>query len=271
MKHGSNWLASVSDMMSALMMIFLLITVVFLLDARHNKERLEGEKQAAVEAKRQAVEAKKEAQQRAATYLQQGETIRQIAATYTELQLGLYQDLETEFRDDLPRWNATLERDNTIRFNEPEVLFETGKSVLREKFKTILSDFFPRYIRILTAPKYAGNIEEVRVEGHTSTEWERAVSLPERYLNNARLSQERALAVVHYAFMLDSTSPQRDWLIHGLRANGLSFARPVLNGRGTEDKDRSRRVEFRVFTKTKEQILRIIEVSEAQRKEAEKR
>ena len=277
MKHGSNWLSSVSDMMSGLMMIFLLITVVFLIDARHNKERLESEKQAAVtsatladDAKRQADDAKKEAQQRAATYLQQGETIRQIAATYTELQIGLYQDLEKEFRNDLPRWNATLERDNTIRFNEPEVLFEAGKSVLREKFKTILGDFFPRYIRILTSPKYAENIDEVRVEGHTSTEWEHAVSLPERYLNNARLSQERALAVVQYAFMLESTSPQRDWLIRGLRANGLSFARPILSTQGAEDKGRSRRVEFRVFTKTKEQILRIIEVSEAQKKETEK-
>ena len=71
--------------------------------------------------------------------------------------------------------------------------------------------------------------------------------------------------------MLEAASPQRDWLIRGLRANGLSFARPVVSTEGIEDKNRSRRVEFRVFTKTKEQILRIIEVSEAQQKEPDKR
>ena len=269
MKDAQGWLGSVSDMMSGLMMIFLLIAVAFMLEVQHDKKRAESDKEAAVAARKEAVKAKDEAQQRAATYLQQGETIRQIAATYTELQNGLYQDLFTEFKDDLPRWSATLQPDNTVRFNEPEVLFETGKSALRDKFKVILDDFFPRYVQILTGPKYQGNIDEVRVEGHTSTEWERAASLAERYVSNARLSQERALAVVQYAFLLESTTPQRVWLIQRLRANGLSFAQPILDTQGHEDKDRSRRVEFRVFTKTKEQVLRIIEVSESQRKETE--
>jgi len=262
MKDAQGWLGSVSDMMSGLMMIFLLIAVAFMLEVQHDKKRIEQEKQV-------AVEAQKDAQMRAEKYLQQGETIRQIAATYTELQIGLYQDLLAEFKDDLPRWNATLQSDNTVRFNEPEVLFETGKSALRDKFKVILDDFFPRYVRILTSSKYQGNIEEVRVEGHTSTEWERAASLAERYVSNARLSQERALAVVQYAFLLESTTPQRDWLIQRLRANGLSFALPILDSQGREDKDRSRRVEFRVCKETKEQVLRIIEVSEAQRKAGE--
>lgn len=89
MKHGSNWLSSVSDMMSGLMMIFLLIAIAFMLEVQHDKTRVEREKQSAVDmakvaedAKQQADEAKVEAQKRAATYLQQGETIRQIAATY---------------------------------------------------------------------------------------------------------------------------------------------------------------------------------------------
>jgi outer membrane protein OmpA-like peptidoglycan-associated protein len=281
MKDAHSWLGSVSDMMSGLMMIFLLIAVAFMLEVQRDKQRIENEKQWAVEsalkaasAEREALQsakkaekAEKEAELRASSYLQQGETIRKIAATYSELQIGLYQDLLKEFRDDLPKWNATIESDNTVRFNEPEVLFETGKSALRDRFKVILSDFFPRYVGILTGAKYIGNIEEVRVEGHTSSEWENATSITDRYLNNARLSQERALAVVQYAYLLQSTANQRDWLTKALRANGLSFARPILNHQGAEDQGRSRRVEFRVFTKTKEQILRIIEVSEKQQQE----
>jgi outer membrane protein OmpA-like peptidoglycan-associated protein len=253
MKDSNSWLGSVSDMMSGLMMIFLLIAVAFMLEVQSDKLKAEQER--------------KSAELRASAYLKQGETIRKIAATYSELQIQLYEDLMTEFRADLPIWNATIETDNTVRFNEPEVLFETGKSALRDKFKDILSDFFPRYVKILTGSKYSQNIEEVRVEGHTSSEWENATSLPDRYLNNARLSQERALAVVQYAYLLESTIDERAWLTKTLRANGLSFSRPIFNENGTEDQGRSRRVEFRVFTKTKEQILRIIEISEQQQQE----
>jgi outer membrane protein OmpA-like peptidoglycan-associated protein len=267
MKDAHSWLGSVSDMMSGLMMIFLLIAVAFMLEVQLDKHRIEKERQTAVEAAAMAEKAEKEAEKRASTYLRQGETIREIAATYSKLQIELYQDLLKEFRDDLPKWNATIEADNTVRFNEPEVLFQVNESTLKDKFKVILTDFFPRYVGILTGPKYIDNIEEVRVEGHTSSEWENATSITDRYLNNARLSQERALAVVQYAYLLESTANQRDWLTKVLRANGLSFARPVLNEQGAEDQGRSRRVEFRVFTKTKEQILRIIEVSEKQQQE----
>jgi hypothetical protein len=69
--------------------------------------------------------------------------------------------------------------------------------------------------------------------------------------------------------LLESTVNQRNWLTKALRANGLSFARPIVDDKGAEDQDRSRRVEFRVFTKTKEQILRIIEISEQQQQERE--
>jgi chemotaxis protein MotB len=255
MKDANSWLGSVSDMMSGLMMIFLLIAVAFMLEVQSDKLKVEKDRQAA--------------EQRASAYLKQGETIRKIAATYSELQTGLYEDLMKEFRADLPKWNATIETDNTVRFNEPEVLFETGKSALRDRFKAILADFFPRYVKILTGYKYLQNIDEVRVEGHTSSEWENATSLPDRYLNNARLSQERALSVVQYAYLLESTVNQRNWLTKALRANGLSFARPIVDDKGAEDQDRSRRVEFRVFTKTKEQILRIIEISEQQQQERE--
>jgi hypothetical protein len=89
MKDANSWLGSVSDMMSGLMMIFLLIAVAFMLEVQSDKLKVEKERQ--------------DAERRASTYLQQGETIRKIAATYSELQTGLYQDLLKEFRDDLTK------------------------------------------------------------------------------------------------------------------------------------------------------------------------
>jgi hypothetical protein len=61
----------------------------------------------------------------------------------------LYDELYEEFRDDLSRWNATLERDNTIRFNETEVLFESGLSDLQLSFQYLLMLHIPL---VITAP-----------------------------------------------------------------------------------------------------------------------
>jgi len=80
-----------------------------------------------------------------------------------------------------------------VRFNAPKVLFEHGSNRLRSKFMSILDSFFPRYIGILQ--KYQKDIIAVRIEGHTSSDWN-DVSLPVSYLNNVRLSQQRALSTL---------------------------------------------------------------------------
>ena len=94
----------------------------------------------------------------------------------------------------------SIDMDNTIRFREPEVLFDTGDRYVKQRFKDILDDFFPRYVRILSLPKYKANIEEIRIEGHTSSSWQSASTLESRYLGNAELSQARAFEVLKYCF-----------------------------------------------------------------------
>jgi outer membrane protein OmpA-like peptidoglycan-associated protein len=68
--------------------------------------------------------------------------------------------------------------------------------------------------------------------------------------------------VLDYVFNMSAKeNVERDWLVAVLRANGLSFANPVLNADGSEDSERSRRVEFRVLTKTEDKIYRILQKS----------
>ena len=69
--------------------------------------------------------------------------IREIAVLYERMKVELYNDLKKEFENDLPRWGAELDRDSTIRFKEPDVLFPIGKSDLRNNFKIILRRFLP--------------------------------------------------------------------------------------------------------------------------------
>ena len=171
--------------------------------------------------------------------------LSEIVEAYTKLQSELYTDLEEEFKDDLKEWNAVLnEQTLSIRFKEPEVLFKQGSSEVRQHFKNILDEFFPRYIKILRRPKYVDEIAEIRIEGHTSSEWSKNVSDKEAYILNMELSQDRTRSVLQY--VISKVSTNRDWVKRHLTANGLSSSKLIRQPDGTEIPAESRRVEFRV-------------------------
>ena len=165
--------------------------------------------------------------------------------------VSLNEALHKEFDKDLIRWKAVITEDNIMRFNSP---FGVGKDELPESFKEILKDYFPRYINVLMNNKFINDIEEVRVEGHTSKGWGSVEDDDKAYLLNMKLSQNRASNVLAYCYGLDSFSifSNKNWLQKNLRANGMSFSK-LLHKKDSneEDKKRSRRVEFKVLTKDK--------------------
>ena len=224
-----HWI-SISDMMAGLMVIFLFIAISYMLHVRAEKEKIE-----------------------------------KIAITYEKLQSDLYADLEKEFEKDLNKWNAVLDRQTlSVRFKEPEVLFAQGEAEVRPAFKNILNDFFPRYIQILRRPKYINDIAEIRIEGHTSSEWQAGESPEDAYIHNMELSQGRTRSVLEYVLQLLSPQIQqnRKWIRNYLTANGLSSSKLILNSDGTENKEESRRVEFRVRTNAEKRIVEIIKRDE---------
>ena len=223
-KKSDPWM-SVSDMMTTLMMMFLFISVSYMLDVSKERNRM-----------------------------------REVAVTYSELQNDLYKDLEEEFEDDLKEWNALIDKSMlSVRFEEPDVLFSIGSSALKPAFAAILEDFFPRYIRILTKPEYRSDIEEIRIEGHSSSEWAGGESGDYAYFKNMELSQDRTREILEYVLLLDSVSSEKEWIRKHLTANGLSSSKPILTKNGEEDKSLSRRVEFRVRTHAEKRIAKILE------------
>jgi outer membrane protein OmpA-like peptidoglycan-associated protein len=227
-RHNSeeHWIP-LSDLMTGLMMVFMLIAIVFMIQVQAQTKKTE--------------ELKERAEEQAAK-------MRRIAVIYSDLKERLYQDLQAEFRNDLQKWGAELDRDLTIRFREPEVLFASGKSELGGRFKEILNDFFPRYLRILSGPTYRDSIEEIRIEGHTSSNWIVATTPENAYMFNMALSQERTRSVLQFVLFMPRRPDIQSWLIGHLTANGLSFSKLRTNLDGTENRDASRRVEFRVRT-----------------------
>ncbi|TYC49380.1 OmpA family protein [Rhodobacterales bacterium] len=232
----SEWI-SVSDLMSGLMVIFLFIAIVYIRPLVEQKER--------------AIQDKEEL-----AAVQQ--TIKEIAVAWSESEVSIYEELQKEFERDLERWNAELEKETlTIRFRAPDVLFDRNRADLKPEFQNIISDFFPRYVRVLS--QFEDAIDEVRIEGHTSSEWNVNTSPVEAYFNNMELSQARTRAVLEYALKLDGVEPFRLWCLSHVTANGLSSSRLVSKTDGSEDANASRRVEFRVRTNAKEQIVKVVE------------
>ena len=175
---------------------------------------------------------------------EKAEQDEEIVKRYDQIKTQLYIDLQEEFKDDLKTWNATIDSTLCIRFQEPSMLFDAGKDQLKDSFKPILNDFFPRYIAVLSRPEYKENIEEIRIEGHTNSNG--------GYYSNMELSQNRTRAVLQYCFSLMSDKDVI-WLKGLVTANGLSSSR-LITRKGVEDKELSRRVEFRVRTNAEKQL-----------------
>lgn len=236
---------SLGDLMAAILLIFVLLlsaTLLMLQQQFEQKNKLAEETQKAAElAKLHADE------------------IQKIAKMYDLLKVQLYEDMLAEFKSDLEKWNAVLDRETlSIRFQEPDVLFQKGESEIKAEFKSILDDFFPRYIRILINDKYKSNIEEIRIEGHTSSEWINELNNDRSYFKNMELSQNRTRSVLEYVLGLVGDN-QKGWCIERITANGLSSSKLIRFDDGTEDSARSRRVEFRVRTNADEQIGKMLQ------------
>jgi outer membrane protein OmpA-like peptidoglycan-associated protein len=221
-----HWIP-LSDLMTGLMVMFLLIAVCYMVRVEADADK-----------------------------------IKTVAVAYTDTRDALYEALRREFSADLPRWHAQLLKDDlTIRFSEPDILFAEGSSELKLAFRQILDDFFPRYVRILTSPKFRSAISEIRIEGHTSSDWVGARSPDVAYLHNMELSQARTRSTLLYVLELPRLRGDVDWLRRFVTANGLSSSRPILDASGEEDAVRSRRVEFRIRTDAETRIAKILEVA----------
>jgi len=216
-----NWI-SVSDLMAGLMVIFLFIAITYI---------------------RPIVETQNK--------------IKEIVVTWNASEVDIREALEDEFAKDLAKWNAEFDQQTlTIRFKSPEVLFEAAAATLKPEFKTILDDFFPRYVAVLHNFRFA--IAEVRIEGHTSSEWGPGTSDDDAYFNNMRLSQDRTRSVLEYGLSLRLPSEYKSFVRDLITANGLSSSQVIISDDG-EDREASRRVEFRVRTNVKEQIIKVLE------------
>lgn len=142
--------------------------------------------------------------------------------------------------------NAKVDENGDIVLDS-NVFFETNKSAIRPEGQALLNRFIPVYLSVLLRDEYADYLGEIIIEGHTDSTG--------TYEKNLELSQDRALQVALYCLDLPGlTAQQRAKLQEILTAKGRSSSDLIYDANGVEDKDASRRVEFKFSLKDAQMI-----------------
>jgi outer membrane protein OmpA-like peptidoglycan-associated protein len=190
-----------------------------------------------------------------------------IFEQYKQTKENLYEELRETFKDDFAKWDLELDKDLSIKFTNPDVLFPSGKSEITPRFQGILAEFFPKYLEIILQPKYKDKIAEIRIEGHTDDA--PTFETDDPYIDNIKLSQDRSRKVLQFLRSLNYyrtlSHEQEQALQFWLTANGLSFGRTLDSNKQLTifskqliDKAKSRRVEFRIVTTSEVLVEEVI-------------
>nr|WP_296483489.1 OmpA family protein [uncultured Acetatifactor sp.] len=293
----SYW-QSYSDMMAALLLIFVLIIAITLAIYKQKTVDLEQSQNSLGIARQELEDARKDLEDYRAAI---EESNRELASSLAELQqayanAALTEDelnkayLEIEnARNELTATQQELENIVGIRtdiigalqsaFNNSamsvdaqtgsitfssDVLFRYGSAALTTDSQATLREIIPMYLDVLMQDRFRDYIAEIIIEGHTDTDGS--------YEMNMELSYDRAYSVAK--FCMDSRNGLSEEKIEQLRGiltvNGRSYSQPVYGrdaqGNPTDqvDMEASRRVEIKFRLKEDEMIEKIAEVLKQQ-------
>lgn len=243
----SYW-QSYSDMMAALLLVFILIIAITLaiykqkthdldvtrqelsaaeadLEEFRSKIEKANEELAASLAELQTAydEAALTRQELNNAYLEIENAQKELAATKSELQdiVGIRTDIIGALQGAFNNTGMKVDaQTGSITFSS-DVLFQFGSYALTEESEAVLQEMIPKYLGVLLQDQYRGYIAEIIIEGHTDTQ--------SSYRTNMELSCNRAEAVAE--FCLDAENGLSEEQILRLQqlltVNGRSFSSPV--------------------------------------------
>lgn len=286
----SYW-QSYSDMMAALLLMFILIIAITLAIYKQKTYDLEVTRQelsaaeADLEKFRSKIEKANEelaaslaelqtAYEEAAltqqelnnAYLEIENAQKELTATKSELQdiVGIRTDIIGALQGAFNNTGMKVDaQTGSITFSS-DVLFQFGSYALTEESEAVLQEMIPKYLGVLLQDQYRGYIAEIIIEGHTDTQ--------SSYRTNMELSCDRAEAVAEFCLNAENglSEEQILRLQQLLTVNGRSFSSPVYikdsAGNPTEEVDMaaSRRVEIKFRLKEDEMIEKITGVLNGQ-------
>ncbi len=287
-REHSYW-QSYSDMMAALLLIFILMIAITLAIYRQKTDDLEqtrlelntaqSELDATIgdleksneELASSLAELQKAYEQAALTqeelnnaYLEIENARQELTTTKQELQdiVGIRTDIIGALQSAFS--NSTMKVDaqtGSITFSS-DVLFRYNSASLTAESRETLKNIIPMYLDVLLQDQFRDYIAEIIIEGHTDTDG--------GYRSNMELSYERANAVADFCLnQRNGLSEEKiEQLQKLLTVNGKSWSNPIYekdsSGNPTREVDMpaSRRVEIKFRLKEDEMIEKITEVLE---------
>lgn len=231
-KDKLNFWLSYSDMMAALLLVFILILSCTLLETKSSYEA----KQAELAEKERIIE-----------------TQQSQIDTIVGVRRDLVEALSSEFSGNALSVKVDAQS-GTITFDST-LLFGFDDDQLQEQGKVFLDQFLPKYFSVLLGESFSPYVAEIIIEGHTDTDGS--------YMYNLQLSQNRAFSVASYCLENSNnvlTEDQLEKLRVLLTANGRSWSSPIYNDDGSVDMDGSRRVELKFRLKDEEMMGQIASI-----------
>lgn len=221
MAKTNVWM-SVSDLMTGLMVIFLFVSIAYM------------------------VRANRLIQQR-----------KQELTEYVDTKNKLYDELHETFKQQIGNDVLAINNDLSMRFAKAESLFDNGQWNVSTRFENTLREVIPTYMNVLLHDSLRSHIKEIRIEGHTDTR-PFGSSDNDPYLSNLELSQKRAREVVKCVRLICADNfeeREQKQIEEWLTAVGYSYTHALdsLGNYASEsgkpiDMDRSKRVEIRIIT-----------------------
>lgn len=277
-REYSYW-QSYSDMLAALLLIFVLMIAITLSIYKQKTDDLENTRlelnaaQEDLDKYRVEIEQSNQELEQSLAQLQEAYALSEmtqaelanayaeidsakaeLAATKSELQdiVGIRTDIIGELQNTFN--NSSMKVDpqtGSITFSS-DVLFRYNSAKLTNDSKETLREIIPVYLDVLLQDAYRPYIAEIIIEGHTDTDG--------GYQSNMELSYNRANAVA--TFCQDQKNGLSKEKIEQLRelltVNGRSFSNPVYKENSQEiDMAASRRVEIKFRLREDEMIEKI--------------
>lgn len=238
-----NFWQSYSDMMAALLLVFVLI-IMFVMTRQKQSYSEMLESLSILEEDIEAREAEND---------QYRKKVAEQQALVDEI-YGIREDAIVKLKDVFKDSGLNLVIDpetGTISFDS-SVLFDYNKYQLKQEGRAFLDEFFPLYFEAILSEELVEYVAEVIIEGHTD--------MNGSYLYNLDLSQKRAFSVAEYCLAEGKmfADDELDLVREIVTANGRSYCDPVYDTEGQVDDDASRRVEVK-FRLTEEDMMKEIQ------------
>lgn len=202
-------------------------------------------------------------------YMKKVDSNISVLKEFVENKQNLHDKLVDRFKSEIEDSTIVIGGDLSMRFQNAETLFDDGSWELKPQFKRQLAEILPRYLDIILTDSLKSKIREIRIEGHTNDIAYPSID-PDPYMANLILSQRRALSVMYFLRSLPEYQNYSDsdkrLLEFWFTANGLSYGHALDDANGYAlatgnkiDREKSRRVEFRIITSGEEVFEHFIE------------